>query len=381
MAELPSHRLRALLQAAKGDPVTALSVGESLWRSPLVNLTEKQAARLSEARAATLDARLLDRATGTGTYALLYSDPLFPTNLLPLADTPPLLFVRGELLAEDRFGVAIVGTRRSSSYGDTQSARFAAIFASQCLTVISGGAAGIDAAAHAGALNAGGRTIAVLGCGVDIVYPAGNRDLFARIVHDGCGALVSEFPLGTKPEPWRFPTRNRIIAGLARASVLIETPADSGALGTAKCSAEYGRDVYVVPGPVDTGRSRGGHRLIGDGAILADAPEDVLASLGIVLAAQEEPPMRARTKRDVDPAPKEKTVASVPTLFGEDPSVAVDLPDEQRAFYDALVETPKAFDVIAAASGLSASQANVAATLLEMKNLIHRYPGNLFSKR
>lgn len=253
------------------------------------------------------------------------------------------------------------------------------------LTVISGGAAGIDAAAHAGALNAGGRTIAILGCGADIVYPAGNRDLFARILQEGNGALVTEFALGTKPEPWRFPTRNRIIAGMARASLLIETPQDSGALGTAKSCAEYGRDVYVVPGPVDSGRSRGGHRLIGDGAILADSPDDVLLSLGIVLAAQEEPKPSRRGSRGTETkttAAAEPAAIDPPNLFVETEPVALpaDLPPDQVAFVSTVTASPKPFDTILQETGLSPSQANVAATLLEMKSLIRRHPGNLFSR-
>lgn len=384
LAELPAHRVRLLLEAADGSPVQALGFPPSVWKSPPISLTDRQITRLSEAKSTTLDSKLLERATRTGTYALLYRDEIFPANLFPLTHTPPMLFVRGELLPEDRFGIAIVGTRRSSPYGDTQATRFAGVFATNGLTVISGGAAGIDAAAHTGALNAGGRTIAVLGCGADIVYPAGNRDLFARIVQEGNGALVTEFALGTKPEPWRFPTRNRIIAGLARASVLIETPDDSGALGTAKSSAEYGRDVYVVPGPIDSGRSRGGHRLIGDGAILADSPEDVLLSLGVVLAAQEEPKPLPKTEKEIvnkATRPSVPVTSTTPNLFpAPPPSPPVSLPPDEAAFFSTLSATPKPFDTITQEAGLSSSQANVAATLLEMKTLIRRHPGNLFSR-
>ncbi len=384
LAEIPSNRLRSLLETADGDPIRALGFDASVWQSPPVSLTDKQVVRLAEAKGTLLDARLLERATISGTFALLYRDATFPSNLFPdddtpLNNTPPLLFVRGELLPEDRFGIAIVGTRHSSSYGDTQAARFAGVFATNGLTVISGGAAGIDAAAHTGALDAGGRTIAVLGCGADIVYPAANRQLFARILELGNGAIVTEFALGTKPEPWRFPTRNRIIAGLARAAVLIETPDESGALGTAKRSTEYGRDVYVVPGPVDTGRSRGGHRLIGDGAILADSPEDVLFSLGVVLAAQEEPKPSRQTLATARTGTTKPEATQTPSLLAA-PAPPPDLPPDETAFYATLTATPKPFDTITAEAGLSSSQANVAATLLEMKSLIRRHPGNLFSR-
>ena len=370
-AELPAHRVRALLEAADDAPCAIFELPVSVWQAAPVGLTEKQVTRLSEIRTAPLDPKLLERATETGAYALLHTDPAFPANMRDIADTPPLLFVRGELLPDDRYGIAVVGTRRSSPYGNAQAARFAAAFAAHGLTLVSGGALGIDAAAHTGALDAGGRTVAVLGCGIDIVYPAVNRALFERIMQTGLGAIVSEFPLGTKPEPWRFPTRNRIIAALSRASLLVETPDGSGALGTARFCAEYGRDVYVVPGAVDTGRSRGGHRLIGDGAILADSPEDVLMSLGVVIAAQEEGEPR-KTER-VKPSPVMPVVSAPATP-------PPDLPPGEAVFLAVLRADPQPFDTIAQIAELSAPEANVAATMLEMKSLIRRHPGNLFSR-
>ena len=378
-AELPAHRVRALLESAGDTPCAVLDAGIRVWQSSPIGLTEKQATRLQQIRDAPTSPKLLERAAATGTYVLLQADPQYPVNMSDFSDLPPILWVRGELLPDDRYGIAVVGTRRATSYGAAQASRFAAAFALNGLTVISGGALGIDAAAHTGALDAGGRTVAVLGCGVDIVYPAAHRALFERILA-GRGALVSEFPLGTKPEPWRFPTRNRIIAGMARASVLVETPDKSGALGTARFSAEYGRDVYAVPGAVDSGTSRGGHRLIQDGAILADSPDDVLISLGIVLAAQEErPPAPRRTPTVVAASP------AAPQAPAPAPPVAVpvsppDLPPGEAAFYAALSSEPAPFDTVATTASLSAPEANVAATLLEMKNLIRRYPGNLFSR-
>ncbi len=382
-ADLPIHRVRALLESRE-TPSAVVEAGASAWQSSPVGLTEKQIGRLLQIRDAPVDQKLLDRAAASGTVAVLLSDPSYPANMSELTDAPPILWVRGELLPEDRYGIAIVGTRRASNYGLAQANRFAGAFAAQGLTVISGGALGIDAAAHNGALNAGGRTIAVLGCGVDIIYPAAHRALFERILANGRGAIVSEFPLQTKPEPWRFPTRNRIIAGMARASVLVETPDKSGALGTARFCAEYGRDVYAVPGAVDTGASRGGHRLIQDGAILADSPDDVLISLGVVLAAQEElPPRRAReaaiTSVPVATASQPET-PPVPAKPVPPPDLPLDLPPGESAFYAALSAEPLPFDMVAQTAGLSAPEANVAATLLEMKRLIRRYPGNLFSR-
>ena len=381
-ALLPPHRLRALLEAADGSPLAALALPLTALCGPPVGLTEKQAARVRDAASAPLSARLPERAIALGAWIITYRDAAYPANMLPLSDAPPLLFVRGTLFSDDKFSVAIVGSRRATIYGRAQSERFARAFAERGLTVVSGGAAGIDTSAHQGTLREGGRTIAVLGCGIDVTYPAENRKLFAEIAERG-GAVVSEFPLETTPEPWRFPTRNRIIAGMTRGTVLIETPEGSGALITARNAAEYGRDVWAVPGPVEGGRSKGCHRLIQDGAALADCPDDVLTALGITPAEAAAPQEAA----EATPRPKAVTSSAIGTLSLEEvsppppPLAPVNLPPDERKLLDALDLTPQHLDTASARAGLSASQATVAATLLEMKGLLKRYPGNLFSRR
>lgn len=361
-ALLPPHRLRALLDFAGGSPARALTAAPADLFSPVVGLTERQAIRLGEAAHADVPARVWQSARELDVSVVTFRDPSYPVNLLPLSDAPPLLFVRGVFHPDDKFSLGIVGSRRATQYGRNQAQHFAQTFAARGLVVVSGGAAGIDTAAHKGAL-AAGRTIAVVGCGVDHVYPAENRALFAEIVARG-GAIVSEFPLGTTPEPWRFPTRNRIIAGISRATLLIETPKDSGALITARNAAEYGRDVFVVPGPVDTGRSRGGHQLIQDGAILADSPDDVLVALGI----------------DESPRPGEKALVPAAGALPSETAAAPPTnltPDEARllAQFDL---SPRHLDEVAGEADLVAARATVAATLLEMKGLIRRQPGNLY---
>jgi DNA processing protein len=299
-----------------------------------------------------LPARLIEIATRLGVVAVPSYSPDYPSNLTPLSDSPALFFLRGTLQGDDKFSVAIVGSRRATRYGKDQAARFAQTFVERGLALVSGGAAGIDTAAHRGALQSGGRTIAVIACGLDITYPIENKALFTDIVEQG-GAVLSEFPLGTKPEPWRFPTRNRIIAGMSRLTVVIETPEASGALITARQAAEYGKDVWVVPGPVDTGRSKGGHYLIRDGAYLADSPDDILETLGLA-DAQPTLPLTAA------PAP--------PT----------NLPPDEAALLSVLDLNPLSLDDAAEAAGLISPAASVAATLLEMKGLVRRLPGNLF---
>lgn len=357
VAYLPAARLRALLGFA-GSPEAALHVGTPDLRGPRIGLTEKQAARLAEAAGQPIPAAARKAAETLDVSVIGPDDPAYPANLTGLDDAPPLLFVRGRLHPDDRFSIAIVGSRRATHYGRMQAERFARAFAERGLAVLSGGAAGIDTAAHRGALAAGGRTIAILGCGVDVVYPAENRTLFADIVRQN-GALVSEFPLQTTPEAWRFPTRNRIIAGMARGTVLVETPRESGALITARDAAGYGRDVWVVPGPVDTGRSRGGHQLIQDGAALADAPEDVLSALGV--STLDVPAVAAREEAAPPASPPEPA----------------DLSAEERRLLAQFDLSPRHLDEAATGAGLSAPQATVALTLLEMKGLVRRQPGNL----
>lgn len=350
LAQLPPPRLRALLRAAGGDPVAALDLREGL--------TPRQALRVDDAARCPLDPQTLRDAQALDVRAVLHQEPGYPAGLLPYDDAPALLFVRGADL-DLRHPIAVVGSRRPTRYGKEQSARFAAAFAAAGCAVVSGGAAGIDTAAHQATLEAGGVTVAVLACGLDVAYPAENRTLFARILAAG-GALVSEFPVGTTPEPWRFPTRNRIIAGIARATVVVEAPEQSGALITARNAAEYGREVFVVPGPVDTGRSRGGHRLIQDGAALADAPEDVLAELARQLSLD----LIADAKGPVVPAPR-----PVP-----------ELPADEAALWRRLGPDPRLLDDAAEEAGLAPARAGVAATLLEMKGLILRQPGGLFRR-
>ena len=380
-ALLPPHRLRALLAAADGSPTAALQIPREQVATSEIGMTEKQWERLREAATSPVAPDFLERAAGLGAWVIQVGDASYSSNLAPLMDAPPLLFVRGALCPEDAFSVAIVGSRRATIYGRGQADSFARAFAERGLTLISGGASGIDTAAHRGAMGAGGRTITVLGCGVDVTYPAENRALFAEIIENG-GALISEFPLGTKPEPWRFPARNRIIAGMSRATVLIETPQDSGAMITARDAAEYGREVWAVPGPIEGGRSRGCHRLIQDGAGLADSPADVLRALG--LAVEEDLKLPSPTRRIS--STRAVPVLRVPEVVGASAAASLfeepdGLTDTESRLIVAFGSEPRHADEAGRQAGLGASEVAVALTLLEMKGLLRREPGNLFVRR
>lgn len=203
----------------------------------------------------------------------------YPALLKALPDAPPVLYVRGTLRPDDDRALAIVGTRKASTYGRDAARLFAHDLARQGITVVSGLAHGIDAAAHRGALEAGGRTIAVLGCGIDLVYPHDHKELAAQIA--GRGALISEFPIGAKPEARNFPRRNRVISGMALGVLVVEAPEHSGALITASTAAEQGREVFAVPGNIFNAASSGANRLIQDGAKPVLSANDILDELHI----------------------------------------------------------------------------------------------------
>jgi DNA processing protein len=204
-------------------------------------------------------------------------DPDYPKNLTSIYDPPPVLYVFGTLVPEDEMAVAIVGSRRPSVYGIKMAARFAAELAERGITIVSGLARGIDGEAHRACLRAKGRTIAVLGSGLDIIYPKEHAELFSEIGANG--AVISEFPIGTIPQAFNFPRRNRVISGLSRGILVVEASQKSGSLITASSAAEEGREVYAIPGPIDSMTSSGTNHLIQNGAKLVMHSEEILEDL------------------------------------------------------------------------------------------------------
>ncbi|MBD3371757.1 MAG: DNA-protecting protein DprA [Candidatus Coatesbacteria bacterium] len=225
---------------------------------------------------ATEDIKRLARYPDTG--VILYPDPDYPPPLKDLYDPPMVLYCRGGWVEDDRRAVAVVGTRRTTAYGASMAAKLGKDLAEAGFTVVSGCAAGIDLAAQRSALKAGGRVIGVLGNGVDRVFPAAARDAYEAIAKSG--ALISEFPLGVEPRAENFPRRNRIIAALALATVVVEAPEKSGALITARYAAELGREVLACPGNALAQSNRGSHALLKDGAGFCETYQDVLEAIG-----------------------------------------------------------------------------------------------------
>ena len=267
------------------SPCYALPAAERLRRgdSPDVVLDDLAArARDEPDKASTLRwraAAALARAATSGMHVLAWSDAAYPAALTTIADPPPVLWVRGDPAVLSAASVAIVGSRAATPHGLAVAIDLARDLAAYDLAIVSGLARGIDSAAHRGALDGGGATVAVLGSAVDVVYPAEHKALAREI--EKTGAVVSELAPGTAPRPLFFPRRNRIISGLARATIVVEAGEKSGSLITARCALEQGRDVLAVPGNVLSGRNRGAHALLRDGATIVESASDVLDELGL----------------------------------------------------------------------------------------------------
>jgi len=229
----------------------------------------------------------LARVERMGASVITWEDDRYPPRLLEIHNAPPVLYVRGELLPQDEWAVAVVGTRSGTRYGRQMVAEIAGELGRSGITVVSGLARGIDSLAHRATLRAGGRTIAVLGSGIDIIYPSEHRDLASRITERG--ALVTEYPLGTKPEAGNFPPRNRIISGLSLGTLVVEAGKRSGALITADYALEQGREVFALPGSATSGKSEGTNRLIQEGAAkLVLSVQDVLEELNLTLVERHQ---------------------------------------------------------------------------------------------
>jgi DNA processing protein len=275
-------RLRALLDYF-GDVARA-------WHAPSEELAraglDRRSLKNLLAARSTLDLdRELERIAAVGAQVLTWESPIYPRLLREIADPPPVLYVKGTLTEEDAWAVAIVGTRRALAYGREVTRRLATALARSGITVVSGLARGIDAEAHWAALHAGGRTIAVFGCGIDRIYPPEHRKLAEEIMAHG--ALVSDYPLGTPPEGPNFPPRNRIISGLSLGVLVTQAGVRSGALITSDFAAEQGRDVFAVPGSILARGCAGTNALIQDGAKVVLGPEDVLEELNLTMVAEQ----------------------------------------------------------------------------------------------
>jgi DNA processing protein len=297
--------------------------------------------------------REIIRLRSLGIDIIQWGTEKYPSYLANISDPPPLLYLRGELLPEDERAVAVVGSRQASAYGLTVCKKICTELAWHGWTVVSGMARGIDSAAHRGALEGGGRTVAVWGTGLDVVYPTENLALSEEIASSG--AILTEFPLGTPPEPGNFPVRNRIISGLSLGVMVVEATVKSGSLITARMALDQGRQVFAVPGPIGRPTVEGSHRLIKEGAKLVESAEDIIEELL--------PMVDRKLHREIKTLP----MSELPELN-----------QKERQLWELLGMDPLHIDVIARAVDLALAETAELLLRLEIKGLIKQLPGTFF---
>ena len=299
----------------------------------------------------------LDRIQKFGCQIVIQSDENYPELLKQIYDPPLVLYVKGALLAKDKNAVAMVGSRLTTHYGVEVARKLAFQLAYIGVTIVSGGARGIDTAAHQGALHAKGRTLAVLGTGINLIFPSENAELFQRIAAQG--ALLTQFPFNRKADKQSFPIRNRLVAGMTLGTVVVEANLTSGALITARMANDNGRQVFAVPGRIDSPRSKGCHDLIKNGgAKLCESAEDILCEFEYLFPSSK-----------------------LPSQLHDAPNLpALSLSENETAVYDLIERDPTPIDDIIRRGGLPPSTVSVALLGLEMKRLIRQLPGKVFVK-
>lgn len=341
------------LVEAFGDVAEACGASAGMLQR-VKGVGEKTAAAIAAVGDEQIDAELA-AATEARASIVCLEDDAYPPQLRNIHDPPAVLYVRGELRKSDAVSIGVVGSRNCTHYGLEQAERFAQLLSRAGFVVISGGARGIDTAAHRGTLTAGGRTIAVMGCGLCHPYPPENAPLYEQIVAAG-GAVISELPMRTAVLAGNFPTRNRIISGMSLGVLVVEAARRSGALLTAKEADEQGRPVFAVPGRVDSPLSQGTNELIRNGVTLVQDLDDILEQLGEVgraMAPAEEP---------APPAP-------------------ASMDDAEKRCWEALEAGPLGLDELVRTTGLTGGKATAAMTMLVLKGAVSQQPGNIFARK
>jgi len=339
--------------AAPGAVQRLQEEGVSRLEVALPGLTEK----LGVVQQGRAFAREMERLQTTEIRVTTLGEADYPEALRWIPEPPPVLYIWGTLRYEDSLAVAVVGSRKPSPYGQMAAQRLSAELAQYGFTAVSGLARGVDSLAHQGALQAGGRTIAVLGSGINVVYPPEHRRLYEAIHEQG--AVVSEFPFDTKPDRWNFPRRNRIISGLTLGTLVVEASDQSGSLHTARHALEQGREVFAVPGRIDAPSSRGTNNLIKRGAKLVEGIDDML----------EEFPEAVRLAiRQRGPAPVPTDAAPMPTDLTPEEARVLGLVPPEETHIEAIIH----------ASQLPAQAVASILLTLELRGLVRQFPGKLF---
>jgi DNA processing protein len=332
----------AILKASRGELLRVQGIGEETTEA--IATWEKNIDLAGE----------LKRTQDFGCRILIQSDDEYPELLRQIYDPPVVLYAKGKLTPRDKNAVAMVGSRQTTHYGLEVARKLGYQLGYLGVTVVSGGARGIDTAAHQGALSSKGRTVAVLGTGINLVFPPENAELFERIAANG--AVLTQFPFNRPADKQSFPIRNRIVAGMTLGTVVVEANLTSGALITARFATEYGRQVFAVPGRIDSPRSKGCHDLIKQGAKLCEGAEDVLSEFEYLFPASNRPAGASQT-------------GVLPAL---------ELSENEQKIYSALTAEEDSIDDVIRRSGLPSSTVSVALLSLEMKRLVRQLPGKLF---
>ena len=332
----------AILQATREQLLRVNGIGE-----------ETAAAIAAWEKTVDLNAEL-NKIDEFGCRVVIQTDDEYPPLLRQIYDPPLVLYIKGALLSKDKNAVAMVGSRMTTHYGVEVTRKLAYQLAYLGVTVVSGGARGIDSAAHQGALSAKGRTVAVLGTGINLVFPPENAELYERIATNG--AVLTQFPFNRPGDKQTFPIRNRLVAGMTLGTVVVEANLTSGALITANFANEYGRQVFAVPGRIDSPRSKGCHNLIKNGAKLCEGAEDILSEFEYLFPPSNKPPSAAE-----------------PGVLA-----ALELSENEQKVYDALSSEEISIDDAIRKSGLPPSAVSVALLSLEIKRLVRQLPGKMF---
>jgi len=351
MVEGLGPRRLALLIDIFGSAERVWFAGENELKS-VEGIPGKVIADLLEKRKKLDPVKEMHKLHKLGIRVVFADEPDYPAALREIYDPPKVLYLRGSLEVLQKPMVAVVGARKATHYGLRVAENIARDLAEAGFCIVSGMARGIDTAAHRGALGVSKPTVAVLGCGVDIVYPVENKKIMAEIMEKG--AVISEFALGTRPVAGNFPQRNRVISGLSAGVLVVEAAEKSGSLITADFALEQGRDVFAVPGQVTNPLNRGAHRLIKQGAKLVEEASDILGELG----CWNDISCRPMTSRD--------------DLTKED------LTGGERKIYNIILDDPVSSDTIISKSGLKSSEALSALLMLEMKGLVRQLPGQRY---
>lgn len=321
----------------------------------------------------------LQRIKNAECRVIITEDEEYPPLLREIYNPPFLLYVKGRILPQDKGSISIVGSRMITLYGKETAHRLAQQLAYAGITVVSGGASGIDTAAHQGALSAKGRTLAVLGNGLNHIYPVGNAELFEKIAENG--ALISQFPMDRTGDRQTFPIRNRIVAGMTLGTVVVEANLVSGALITAGMAAELNRQVFAVPGRIDSPRSSGCHKLIKEGAKLCEGVQDILSEFECFAGlagtlSEENPPSAERKTEKVDP---EQLPFSLPVTAVE--SFTISMSEHELTVFGCMSSQEQHVDELIRASKLPSSAVQSALFGLELKKQVEQLPGKFYRKK